>query len=45
MIEKTNFQKEIEKDEKRLREIYDKILKIYSFEEKIVRPEDNCIIA
>jgi len=45
VVKKTNFQEEIEKDEKRLREIYNKVLRIYNSEESIVKPEENCIIA
>ena len=39
---KSNFQKEIEKDEKRLEEIYSKILGIYKPKNNIEIPKNSC---
>jgi len=44
MGKKSKFQKEIEKDEKRLEDIYNKILGIYFPEKNFEIPEKNCIL-
>ena len=44
MIKKSNFQKEIERDEKRLEAIYNKILGIDKPENDLKVPPNSCLL-
>lgn len=43
-IKKSDFQKEIEQDERRLEEIYNKILGLYRTERNLEIPANNCLV-
>jgi len=44
LIKKSKFQIEIEEDERRLEEIYSKILGLYRIEANLDIPKNNCLV-